>query len=58
MRRVADVDARIARRDWAAVAADLDARGFASLERLLGAGECDALAGALRATSVASAAAW
>ena len=45
MRRVADVDARIARRDWAAVAADLDERGSSSLEKLLGAGECEALAG-------------
>lgn len=31
--------------DWGAVAADLDAQGWARIEGLLGAGECDAVAG-------------
>ena len=37
--------ARIARQDWARIGRDLDAQGSAVLEGLLGARECDALAG-------------
>jgi hypothetical protein len=35
---------RIAAADWDRVGSDLDARGFAAIERLLGAGECRSLA--------------
>jgi uncharacterized protein len=36
---------RMAEIDWPAVAADLDAQGWATLPRLLGGAECDAVAG-------------
>ncbi|APZ99073.1 proline hydroxylase [Sphingopyxis sp. QXT-31] len=39
-----DFDTRIATSDWEAAATALDARGWAVLPGLLGAGECDALA--------------
>jgi hypothetical protein len=40
-----DAGARASQLDWSRVSADLDAQGSATIERLLAADECDALAG-------------
>ena len=42
---MANIDTRVKGYDWAAIAAHLDAHGWASLPKLLTAGECECLAG-------------
>ncbi len=42
---VVDIDARVERYDWSATSEHLDAYGWAMLEQLLPASECDAIAG-------------
>lgn len=47
-----DVGARISQLDWSRISADLDAQGSATIERLLAADECDALAGLYAADGI------
>jgi hypothetical protein len=47
-----DVGARVSQLDWSRISADLDAQGSATIERLLAADECDALAGLYAADGI------
>lgn len=44
--------ARVSQLDWSRISADLDAQGSATIERLLAADECDALAGLYAADGI------